>query len=208
MTARDTKGRLLEVATSLFAADGFDGTSVSSIVGAAEVNKRMLYHYYDSKEGLYRAVFAEQWLAFAQGLVVKIQPLLAGDDTPERSRAILLGAVGAYYDYMAENPHFVRLIAWEGLEGGAISRSLWGDVSGPVFQQVTALIESTQRHGVLDPELHPGHFVISMMGIVTYYFTYGRSLGDLIDGPVFTPEAIAARRVQLLKTVSLMLFAK
>jgi len=200
-----TRRRLLKVATRLFARDGFEGTSVSAIVAGADVNKRMLYHYFENKEGLYRAVFAEQWTAFARRLGGQLEPLLDGERGPERARTVLLETVAAYFDYMAKRPRFVRLISWEGLEGGAISRSLWTDVSGPLFQRITTVIAEAQEEGVLDRDLHPGHFVISMMGVVTYYFTFGRSLSDLIDGPVFTREALANRRAEVLRTVELML---
>jgi hypothetical protein len=80
---------------------------------------------------------------------------------------MLLEATAAFFDYMAKRPRFVRLISWEGLEGGAISRSLWADVSGPLFRGVASLIAAAQQHGVLDAKLHPGHLVISLMGIVT-----------------------------------------
>lgn len=205
MSVRNTRLRILDVATRLFAKDGFDGTSVAAIVGGAEVNKRMLYHYFGNKEGLYRAVFAQQWSAFARWLQTRLNGLAGGEDSPERARAMLLEATAAFFDYMAKRPRFVRLISWEGLEGGAISRSLWADVSGPLFRGVASLIAAAQQHGVLDAKLHPGHLVISLMGIVTYYFTFGRSLGDLVDGTTLTTEAIAERRSEVLRTVELLL---
>lgn len=205
MNSPGTKRRILDVATRLFARHGFEGTSVSAIVDGAEVNKRMLYHYFGNKEALYRTVFVQQWTMFADWLEGRLGPLAEGEEGPQRARAMLLETIAAYFDYMAKRPRFVRLISWEGLEGGAISRSLWADVSGPLFQGVTSIIASAQKHGVLSPRLHIGHFVISMMGVVTYYFTFGRSLGDLIDGPVFTPEAISRRRAEVLRTVEELL---
>lgn len=205
MTGSNTRRRILNVATRLFARHGYDGTSVSDIVGAAEVNKRMLYHYFENKEGLYRAVFAEQWTAFSKKLGTRLKDLPDGEEGPARARAMLLEATAAFFDYIAGRQRFVRLISWEALEGGAISRSLWADVSGPLFRDVAMLVESAQQHGVLDPDLHPGHFVISLMGVVTYYFAFGRSLGDLVGGPTFTPAALAQRRSQILRTVELLM---
>src|SRR5262249_25816858 len=58
---------LLEAGAVEFAKHGLDGTSVRDIVKRARVNERMIYHYFESKEGLYRAVLADQWGAVARG---------------------------------------------------------------------------------------------------------------------------------------------
>ena len=105
------KRRLLEVATRLFARHGFEGTSVSAIVDGAGVNKRMLYHYFGNKEGLYRAVFVHQWSAFSRWLRARLAPISARPPGPERSRAQFVEATEAFFDYMARRPRFVRLIS-------------------------------------------------------------------------------------------------
>lgn len=49
--------RLLDAAVTLFARKGYTATSVREIVSEAGVTNPMLYYYFDSKEGLYRALF-------------------------------------------------------------------------------------------------------------------------------------------------------
>jgi len=48
--------RILLSALELFAAKGYDATSVREICEAAEITKPTLYHFYGSKEGVYRAL--------------------------------------------------------------------------------------------------------------------------------------------------------
>lgn len=43
---------ILDVAASIFAEHGFNGTSIASLAEACGVSKALLYHYYDSKEAL------------------------------------------------------------------------------------------------------------------------------------------------------------
>ena len=50
--ASDTRERILEVAGRLFEAEGFEGTTVSAILGEAGVNSGSLYHFFPSKEAL------------------------------------------------------------------------------------------------------------------------------------------------------------
>jgi AcrR family transcriptional regulator len=55
---RDVRTRLLQAATKLFAEQGFEGTSVQSIVERAGVTKGALYHYFDSKDDLLHEIYA------------------------------------------------------------------------------------------------------------------------------------------------------
>jgi AcrR family transcriptional regulator len=50
--------RLLAEATRLFAARGFEGTSVQEIVLSAGVTKGAMYHYFDSKDDLLHEIYA------------------------------------------------------------------------------------------------------------------------------------------------------
>ncbi|MDO5758043.1 MAG: TetR/AcrR family transcriptional regulator [Rhodobacterales bacterium] len=50
-----TKERILQVAIQEFSGKGLDGARVEQIAKKAEVNMRMIYHYYENKENLYIA---------------------------------------------------------------------------------------------------------------------------------------------------------
>ena len=52
-----TRGHLVEVATRLFAARGFDGTSIEAVLEEAGVSRGSLYHHFASKEALFEAAF-------------------------------------------------------------------------------------------------------------------------------------------------------
>lgn len=54
----DLPAHLVAVATRLFAARGFEGTSVQAVVEAAGVTKGAMYHYFSSKEDLLYEVYA------------------------------------------------------------------------------------------------------------------------------------------------------
>jgi AcrR family transcriptional regulator len=60
----NTRQRLLETATEIFAEKGYAGTSVREIVDRAGVSKPVLYYYFKSKEGLFYAIL--EWAADAQ----------------------------------------------------------------------------------------------------------------------------------------------
>lgn len=54
---QDVPIRLLMAATELFHRKGYAAASVSDIVAAAGVSKSVLYYYFQSKEGIFKALF-------------------------------------------------------------------------------------------------------------------------------------------------------
>jgi len=54
-----TKKALLEVATRLFAENGYAGASLDAIVAGAQVTKGALYHHFSGKQALFDAVFVQ-----------------------------------------------------------------------------------------------------------------------------------------------------
>jgi AcrR family transcriptional regulator len=53
---RATRGQLIEVATTLFADLGYEGTSIEAVLAAAGVSRGALYHHFAGKEALFTAV--------------------------------------------------------------------------------------------------------------------------------------------------------
>src|SRR6201999_3280476 len=58
-----TRAEILDVATAEFAEHGYSGARVDEIAERTRTTKRMLYYYFESKEGLYTAVLER---AYAQ----------------------------------------------------------------------------------------------------------------------------------------------
>ena len=54
--AHETRQRILDAASSVFAADGFGGARVDEIARRAGVNKALLYYHVGNKQALYTAV--------------------------------------------------------------------------------------------------------------------------------------------------------
>jgi AcrR family transcriptional regulator len=60
----NTREKVLETATDLFAEKGYAATSVREIVAKVGVSKPVLYYYFQSKEGLFYAIL--EWAANVQ----------------------------------------------------------------------------------------------------------------------------------------------
>ncbi len=55
----EARARILRAAESLFAAKGYAATSVHEITDAAEVNRALLYYYFEDKHSLYATLIDE-----------------------------------------------------------------------------------------------------------------------------------------------------
>jgi AcrR family transcriptional regulator len=54
-----TRKKLLEVGREMFAKQGYAQTATEELVQAAGITRGALYHHFDSKEGLFKAVFEQ-----------------------------------------------------------------------------------------------------------------------------------------------------
>lgn len=58
-----TKAEILKAAREVFASAGLAGATIADIAEKAGANKRMIYHYYGSKEELFAAVIEDAYSA-------------------------------------------------------------------------------------------------------------------------------------------------
>ena len=199
--AKRTRDRILTQASRLFAEKGFEGTAVSEITRASGVTKRMLYHYFGDKKSLYRAVFVHEWGELKEWYDKALKQRME-DPRPVETKELLAESVAIFFDFMAQRPQFVRLMMWEGLEGGEISRSIWKDVRGPRYVQMEFLIKQAQEEGLLDVNLDAAHLVVSFLGIISFYFAYAPTLKDMIHEEPFSDSALEKRRFQVLRLLN------
>lgn len=160
---RNTKDRLLEAATTLFAERGSSGTSVNEIILKARCNKRMVYHYFGSKEKLYRAVLLRAYEAmenFESGTLNRRR-----NASP---RDLIDRMVRSNFRFLETHPRFVALLAWENLNQGRSIRHL------PIRQSRNALFEAlTDYLRRKHPRTSLGNvrqFFVSLTALC--YFTY------------------------------------
>ena len=59
--AEETRENILNVATREFAEKGLSGARIDEIAEQTNTSKRMIYYYFSSKEGLYRAVVGREY---------------------------------------------------------------------------------------------------------------------------------------------------
>ncbi len=103
MTGKERREQLLDVGRSLFAAKGFDATSVEEIALKAGVSKPVVYEHFGGKEGLYAVVVDREMSA----LLDAITGALTSSGHP---RELLEHAAFALLDYVETSTDGFRIL--------------------------------------------------------------------------------------------------
>ena len=138
-----TRERILDAAAVEFGEHGFAGARISAIARRAGVNEQLISYYFDSKEGLYRAL-QQHW-----------QMISADASRPELPIA---DVVAAFLRLNVEQRSFARLLAWDGLAhtGGD------GVVQDAYFAEMVEELVRRQRAGELANDLDPAHVLLML----------------------------------------------
>ncbi len=86
--ALDARRRLLQAAERLFAEKGYAATSVQEITEAADVNKALLYYYFEDKHSLYMSLLDDGVAEFS---AVLDRAMSADGSYTDRLRAFVAG---------------------------------------------------------------------------------------------------------------------
>jgi TetR/AcrR family transcriptional regulator len=119
--AERSRAAILDAATRLFAAHGYDGASMFEIGAAAGLSRGAPGYFFGSKQSLYgevlTAVFDSRQDATEQAFA-QVRAWCEGDAELEQLRAAFIGAADGYMRFLQLHPAFVALIMREELDDG------------------------------------------------------------------------------------------
>lgn len=183
-----TRERILEAATAEFAASGLGGARVDAIARRAGANKRMIYHYFGSKEDLFLAVMERTY----EHIRRRESELNLEALPPE---AAMRKLVKFTFNYFSENPHFVTLLNSENLHRARhIRRSRRvEEINSPVIAALRGLLARGRAEGVFRAGVDPTQLYISVAGICYFYFSNVHTLSTIFARDLLAPAALAER---------------
>ncbi|WP_331722389.1 TetR family transcriptional regulator [Streptomyces sp. NBC_00069] len=184
-TAR-TKQLLLDAAVEEFAEHGFDGARVARVAAGAGVNKERIYQYFGSKEKLFCAV-----------LETELKKLAAAVPLTEAQARDLGDYAGRAYDYHRAHPHFMRLLAWEGLQRQDQLAAQCERTDH--YAEKIAAIAAAQQDGALTGESSPARLLHTVMSLIASWFTLPQLARILV--PEDLDAGPDAQRAALVATV-------
>jgi AcrR family transcriptional regulator len=140
---RATREHLLEVATRLFAEQGYEDTSIEDVLTAAGVSRGALYHHFPGKEALFEACYTQIEDRMSAGLLAIV--VAAPSATAALSEAAL-----AWID-QAANPVVQRIVLIDA--PSVLGWERWRIQGGQAVGQIKSLLQLVADEGHLTPGL-------------------------------------------------------
>jgi len=175
-----TRERILAAALKEFAAKGFAGARVDVIARRADINKRMLYHYFGNKEKLFRAILRQKIAerrAWADNL---------SSDPAER--------LPFWFQTGCNDPDWIRLLEWEALQND-------GQKVIDETERLTGTadwlkrLRQRQARGELSADFDARHLALAMQSLTMYPMAFPQLtrfiMGRTIDDPKFQRDHAA-----------------
>ena len=133
-----TRERIMAAAQKEFAAHGFAGARTDAIARRAHVNERMIFYCFESKEGLYRAVLAQNLSAKAA--------LIESMPDEDFASSLVRG-----FDECCDDIDSLRMWQWEALDKS--NRKLVAEEERRAFlQSEVARWRRAKASGILPPD--------------------------------------------------------
>jgi len=160
----NTRSKLIEIATPLFATKGLVGVSVRELTVAAQSNVSAISYYFNGKEGLYQAVLEEQLSPLLQSLrMAESKDYLS----PIERLTLYADQIAAIHK---QRPFLARFMSSEVVNGT--------DYGGPIIEkhlsQLYAFIQTALQEGIVKgdfrADLNVAFTAISLVGILNFYF--------------------------------------
>ncbi len=191
-----TRRNILSAATAEFAARGLEGGRTDRIAEQAGVAKRMLFHYFGSKEGLFQAVLEDNYAKIRSAEA----ELELSSRTPEDAMAEL---VEFSFNWFLTHPEFVPLLNEANLHEGRHVRasSEVRKLTTPLVEQISDVLKRGADAGTMRPDVDPVELYMSIAGASYFTFSNRHTLAVIFDRDLMNETALARRRKHIVEMV-------
>jgi len=191
-----TRAAILSAATQEFTANGLTGARVDAIAKRARVNKRMIYHYFDDKEGLYLAVLETTYQAIR---AAEMDLHLTDRDPIGGMRELVLFT----WRYFLDHPEFLSLLGTENLHKAAyLKRSdRIRELHSPLVGMISTLLERGEKARVFRAGVDPVELYVTIAALGFFYLSNRHTLSTIFARDLSAPKSIAARGEHIVDVV-------
>jgi AcrR family transcriptional regulator len=197
--ARDperTRAAILTAATAEFTAKGLNGARVDDIARRAGINKRMIYHYFGDKAGLYLAVLESTYAAIR---TAEIGLNLAARAPVEGMREL----VAFTWNYFIAHPEFLSLLATENLHRARYlkqSRRI-RELHSPLVGTISELLARGVKAGLFRAGVDPVQLYITIASLGFFYMSNRHTLSTIFARDLGAADQLRARAEHIADVV-------
>ena len=184
-----TKANIIEIATHEFSEKGLSGARIDEIAERTRTSKRMIYYYFESKEGLYRAVLEDSYR--------RIRTIEASLDLEHKPPLEALAQhVRFTFDYQLGNQDFIRLVMVENIHHGEhiaqLSRTQQESMGA--IQTLRDIVDRGIAAGLMRKDLDPIDLHMSISALCFFNVANRHTFSTIFKVDMTTPAATTARR--------------
>lgn len=186
----------MKAALDEFSRNGLSGARVDEIARSSRVNKRMIYHYFGNKEGLYLAVlertYAELRTAEQELHLENVEP-----------RAAMRQLVQMSFRYFQSHPHFISMLNTENLHKARILRESTRirEMHSPLVALIANILKRGRAAGVMRDDVDPVQLYISIASLGYFYFSNNATLSTIFDRDLLAEKTMKQREDHVVEMV-------
>ncbi len=183
--AEATRARILKAASAEFARHGFAGARGERIAQRARSSERMVYYYYGSKDGLFRAVLEHAYSQLRDAeRSVRLDP-----DDPWKALEQFCRFVWRYY---LEHPEFISLLNTENLyRARHLRRSArLGELVSPIAQMLSRMLADGTGKGLFRDGIDETELYVAIAGLGYFSLSNRHTLSAVLGRDVAQRDAL------------------
>lgn len=195
-----TKQGILHVAEEEFSKYGLSGARVDAIAARTNTTKRMIYYYFESKEGLYVAVLERAYSGIRQ-----IEASMKLDELdPETA---LRRLVEFNFDYHEAHPEFIRLVMIENIHNAEHIQGseLLRRTNSPAILVLTDILERGWKSGVFKRKIEAREVHLFISSLSFYRVSNRASFSTLYSIDICEPRLRERQRRHIADSILLLL---
>ncbi len=185
--SQKSKEDILAAAEILFAQKGIYGTRVDEIAKEANINKRMIYEYFGSKEELYKAVLINVYGRLGSLELGVLSDMSSPVDAIKK-------LIQMYFIFLKNNLSYVSLLQWENLNKGKYIQDT--EVKGlkdPTLDLLRQIMNKGIAEGTFKSDVDTEEVIVSLLTYCFSYYSNRYTLSKLLSKKLDDNENINKR---------------
>lgn len=194
-TSTNTREAILTAADQLFGEVGFEDASTRRIGELSGVNKALIHYHFKDKSQLWAAVLERYY----ERLGGEIRQALGRGGCV---RDLMVGLLGSYLGFLAENRTFARMVQRE-VAGGRHVERVTAHMA-PLFEQGARLLHDAYP-ATREGPLSAAQLLVSFYGMAVTWVTYAPVVEDLLGTDPLSEQGLSLRKAHLARMVDLVI---
>lgn len=191
-----TRASILAAAIHEFSLRGYEGARVDAITKRAKVNKRMLYHYFGGKDGLYLAVLEGRYEAIrsAEGAL---------DLTHRDPIEGMANLIHFTWSYFLDHPEFLSILATENQHKARFLKQSERIVqlNSPLIDALRLVLTHGVEQKVFRTGVDPVQLYISIAALGFFYLSNRWTLSTIFRRDLLSEAELSSWREHITSMV-------